>query len=165
VNIPNRKYVDHPAPSVGIMIMLLVGVLALVAAIPGIFQVPLREDPPLFFLAGRAGILLILAILCFYFWPLYSTYYTVSSAGVQVRYGPWTRQYPWSDFTTAYWQKGMFATRIGWPSVTPCVRLSDCVLLQRRAGRLGLYVTPNDSRAFLRRIGEFAPDLTAEAII
>lgn len=162
---PDRKYVDHPAPSVALMAILLLAVCALIAAAPALFQVSSHEAPSLFLWAGRAVNLAILGVLCFYFWPLYSTYYTVSSPGIQVRYGPWTRQYPWSDFSTVYWQRGMFATRIGWPSVTPCVRLTDGVLLKRRERQLGLYITPNDSRAFLRRIAEFAPDLTAETII
>lgn len=161
----DRRYVDHPAPSVGLMAIHLLAFCALIAAVPALLHVPSCEEPSLFLLAGRAVILLSLAFLCFYLWPLYSTYYTLSSAGIQVRYGPWTRQYPWSDFTTAYWQKGLFATRIGWPSVTPCVRLSDGVLLKRRTRQFGLYLTPNDSRAFLMRIAEFAPDLTAEMII
>ena len=161
---PDRKYVDHPAPGMGLMAIHLLSVCALIAAIPAILDVPSREEPWLPFLTVRAGILLILAILCFFLWPLYSTYYTVNSTGIQVRYGPWTRQYRWSDFTTVYWQRGMFATRIGWPSVTPCVRLSDGVLLKRRTGRFGLFLTPNDSRAFIRKIAEFAPDLTAETI-
>ena len=53
-----------------------------------------------------------------------------------------------THFATAYWQRGMFATRIGWPSVTPCVRLTDGVLLKRRAKRFGLYLTPNEPKAF-----------------
>jgi hypothetical protein len=161
----DRKYVDHPAPDIVLMAILLLAVCALIAAIPSILREPSLEEPWLLLLTGLAGLVLILATLCFYFWPLYSTYYTVSSAGIQVRYGPWIREYPWSDFTTVYWQKGMFATRIGWPSVTPCVRLCDGVLLKRRTKRFGLYLTPNDSRAFLRKIAEFAPDLTAEMII
>jgi hypothetical protein len=161
----DRKYVDHPAPGIGLMVFLLLSLGVLIAAIPATLPVTRGAQTPLAFLAGPGFLLLILAILCFYFWPLYATYYTVSSAGLQVRYGPWTRLYPWSDFTAAYWQKGLFVTRIGWPSVTPCVRLANGVLLQRRTRRFGLYLTPNDSRAFLRRIGEFAPALTAETIV
>jgi hypothetical protein len=59
----------------------------------------------------------------------------------------------------------MFATRIGWPTVTPCVRLTNAVLLKRPGKQFGLYLTPNDSRAFLQRIEEFAPELTSEAIL
>ena len=156
-----RKYVDHPAPSIGLMTILLLAIFAAVAAIPTTLSTPASQVSVTIW----AAIGLTVAILCFFFWPLYSTFYTVSSEGLQVRYGPWTRLYPWSDFVTAYWQKGMFATRIGWPSVTPCVRMSNGVLLKRRGKRFGLYLTPNDPRAFLLKIAEFAPDLTAETIL
>jgi len=160
-----RKYVDHPAPSVGLMAILMVAVVAVLAGIPAI----LRSSSPGEFSAIPglvwASIALAVGVLGFYLWPLYTTYYTVSQAGLEVRYGPWTRLYPWSDFVTAYWQKGMFATRIGWPSVTPCVRLTNAVLLKRNAKWFGLYLTPNDPKAFLRRIAEFAPELTSELIV
>ena len=159
-----RKYVDHPAPGIGLMVIFSLIIVFLIPATLQVLQDSARSGHPPSGVAGAAMLLITLAILCFYFWPFYTTYYTVSSSGIQVRYGPWTRQYPWSDFTTAHWQKGVFATRIGWPSVTPCVRLTDGVLLQRRAKAFGLYLTPNDPRAFLRRISEFAPDLTAETI-
>lgn len=152
---------DHPAPGVGVMAILISSVCGLIVAILAMLHMPTAEVPRLAWPIAA----LTLVVVCFYFWPLYSTYYTVSAAGIEVRYGPWIRSYPWSDFAAAYWQRGLFATRIGWPSVTPCVRLSDGVLLKRRAKRLGLYVTPNDPRAFLLKIAEFAPDLTAEAII
>ena len=156
-----RKYVDHPAPSIGLMAILLLAILVTVAAIPATLSTPASQVPVVIWVA----IVLTVVMLCLFFWPLYSTFYTVSSEGLQVRYGPWIRHYAWSDFVTAYWQKGMFATRIGWPSVTPCVRMSNGVLLKRRAKRFGLYLTPNDPRAFLLKIAEFAPDLTAETIL
>ena len=157
----SRKYVDHPAPSVGFVTILLLAIFATVAVIPTTLSAPSSQLPVTIW----AAITLTVAILCLFFWPLYSTFYAVSSEGLGVRYGPWIRHYQWSDFVTAYWQKGMFATRIGWPSVTPCVRLSDGVLLKRRAKRFGLYLTPNDPRAFLLKIAGFAPNLTAETII
>ncbi|HEU5309893.1 MAG TPA: hypothetical protein VFV24_00445 [Candidatus Eisenbacteria bacterium] len=107
---------------------------------------------------------LCLAVVCFYYWPLYATYYTLSHDGIHVRYGPWSRKYAWSEFACATWQRGMFAMRIGWPSVTPCVRLTDAVLLRRNRRGFGLFLTPNDSRAFLRRVSKLAPDLTWESI-
>jgi hypothetical protein len=162
-DLSDRKYVDHPAPGIGLSLLHLLLIGVLIAAIPATVFPGARS--PLAFLTGPGFVLLMLAILCFYYWPLYATYYTVSSAGLQVRYGPWRRLYPWSDFTTAYWQRDVFVTRIGWPSVTPCVRLTDGVLLRRGTRRFGLYLTPNDSRLFIRRIGEFAPALTAETII
>jgi hypothetical protein len=84
---------------------------------------------------------------------------------LHVRYGPWKRSYPWSHFKAAFWQKGMFTSRIGWPSVTPCVRFSNGVQLQRKKGWFALYLTPNDPRAFLARISEFAPELTKETLL
>ena len=162
---PDRKYVDHPAPSVGLMILLTIALGAVLAITPAM----LRPSSPGASSAipglAWAVIALTVGVVGFYFWPLYTTYYTVSEAGLEARYGPWTRRYPWSDFVTAYWQKGMFATRIGWPSVTPCVRLTDCVLLKRRARGFGLYLTPNEPKAFLQRIAEFAPELTSELIL
>jgi len=159
--IADQKYVDHPAPSVGLMVLLLFVLGALLVSIPAVLDPSSGEVPPWFWAVTALPLLVIL----FYFWPLYSTYYTVSATGLEVRYGPWTRRYPWSDFVTAYWQKGMFATRIGWPSVTPCVRLTNCVLLKRAARGLGLYLTPNDPKAFLHRVAEFAPGLTSELIL
>jgi hypothetical protein len=157
----SRKYVDHPAPSVGLMTLHLLAIFITVTVMAETLNTAPSEVPAI----GWAAIILAVAILCFYFWPLFTTFYTVNSEGLRVRYGPWNRHYPWSDFVTAYWQRGMFATRIGWPSITPCVRLSNGVLLKRRAKRFGLYLTPNDPKAFLLKISEFAPDLTEEAIL
>ena len=156
----DRKYVDHPAPSVALMTLLLVALAAVLVVIPTAIDAAAGEKT-----FATVAIGLTVAVLLFFFWPLYSTYYTVSAAGLQIRYGPWRRLYPWADFVVAYWQKGMFVTRIGWPSVTPCVRLTDGVLLKRKTGWFGLYLTPNDPRAFLRKVGEFAPDLTREAVL
>src|SRR5437762_10660882 len=156
----NQKYVDHPAPSPFLMTLFLVALGAVLVVIPTALDAAGGEK---IFVAAALG--LTVAVLCFYFWPLYSTYYTVSAEGLMVRYGPWRRQYPWSDFVTAYWQRGMFVSRIGWPSVTPCVRLTNGVPFKRRTGWFGLYLTPNDPRAFLRKVAEFAPDLTKEAIL
>jgi hypothetical protein len=157
----DRKYVDHPAPSAILMVLLLFTLGALLVAILSMLGRSSGGAP----IAAWALMVLSLGLLCFFFWPLYSTYYTLGQSGLEVRYGPWTRRYPWSDFVTAYWQKGMFATRIGWPSVTPCVRLTNCVLLKRGSRRFGLYLTPNDPKAFLKRIAEFAPGLTSELIL
>jgi hypothetical protein len=156
-----KRYVDHPAPSVVMVAILLLVIGGALTTLPNAADASRGATPVLFWVVISS----ILAITAFYFWPFYSTYYTVSADGIEVRYGPWIRRYPWSDFAAAYWQKGMFATRIGWPSVTPCVRLTNAVLLKRRAKGFGLYLTPNDPKAFIHKIAEFAPDLTAEAIL
>ena len=153
---------DHPAPSVSLMVLLLIAVVGMFAAIPAVLHGSPAERPSILILAVMG---FSLATVCFYFWPFYTTYYTVSPAGLLVRYGPWKREYPWSDFSAAYWRKGMFATRIGWPSVTPCVRLTNAVQLQRKARRFGLYLTPNDPQAFLGKVAEFAPELTKETLL
>lgn len=132
------RYVGHPAPSL------------------------VEEGGPVL---GWVALAIVVGSTLFYVWVFSTTYYTVDAEGLQVRYGPWTRRYPWSDFSAAYWQKGMFASRIGWPSATPCVRLTDAVLLKRKGKWLGLYLTPNDSRAFLGRISELAPELTRETVV
>ena len=156
-----KKYVDHPAPSPALMILLIVVLGALLVSIPAVIEQVSASDLPW---APIAVLGITFLIVCFYFWPLVTTYYTLTPEGLLVRYGPWRRQYTWSEFLNATWQRGMFATRIGWPSVTPCVRLTDAVLLRRRGKFFGLYLTPNDTKAFLKRITELAPDLTREAI-
>ena len=151
-------YIDHPVPSAAVMILLTFVLGVLLVSIPAVIvEVPKGS------VAAIAVVGLGLATICFYFWPLYTTYYMLSPVGLMVRYGPWKRRYDWSEFTDAGWRRGMFTTRIGWPSVTPCVRLTDAVAFRRRRG-FGLYLTPNDTRAFLKRIAEFAPDLTRKAI-
>jgi uncharacterized protein with PQ loop repeat len=157
----STKYVDHPAPSIPTVMFFLAGIVLLVAFFPTVLKTS-GEQLGSFYIAM---LLLTLAILSFYLWPIYSTYYTLSPEGIHVRYGPWKRLYPWSDFKIALWQQGMFATRIGWPSVTPCVRFTNCVQLKRKKGWFPLYLTPNDPRAFLARISEFAPELTKETIL
>jgi len=155
-----RKYVDHPAPSVTLVVLFLFTILFALVMIP-LFYESYHGTPPV-----RAWVPLVAVIgfIGFYFWPIYTTSYTISAEGIEVRYGPWKRSYPWSDFVAAYWQKGMFATRIGWPSVTPCVRMTNAVRLKRPRW-FDLYLTPNDPRAFLQKISELAPQLTAEAIL
>ena len=155
------KYVDHPAPSAVIVLLCLISIIGLGAALVAASGSVHTPVPPPAWGVMVGGV----RVLGFYFWPFYATYYTLSDSGLVVRYGPWTRRYLYSDFVTAYWQRGMFATRIGWPSVTPCVRLTNAVLLKRKSSWFGLYLTPNDPRAFLNTLTRFAPELTREAIL
>jgi hypothetical protein len=157
----SRKYVDHPAPSAPTVMFFLAGIVLLIALIPTLLKSSEGQHGGFYI----AMLLLTLAILSFYLWPIYTTYYTLSPEGIHVRYGPWKRLYPWSDFKAAFWQHGMFATRIGWPYVTPCVRFTNCVQLKRNKGWFPLYLTPNDPRAFLARLSEFAPELTKETLL
>ena len=156
------RYVDHPAPSVVLVVLLILSLAAVFAAAPVVTQTPGAGPFPI---AMIAFLLLVLLILIVFFWAIYKTYYTISAAGVLVHYGPWKRLHPWSGFSAVYWRKGMFATRIGWPTITPCVRLTNAVHLTRKKGWFPLYLTPNDPKAFIQKIGEFAPELTQETIL
>ena len=162
--LTDERFVDHPAPSIGLVTLLTVCTMAIVVALPPLFVTPAEEVPPFFVPAITAIIVLSLGVMCFYFWPIYSTYYTLDRKGVEVKYGPWVRTFTWSEFETAYWQRGMFVTKIGWPSVTPCVRLSNGIVLKRKHKTFGLYLTPNDPEAFIRKIELFAPELTKSMI-
>ena len=156
------SYVDHPTPGVGILAINVFAIAALgyavVFATEGIPRTSFAWIP-LTVMVGS------LALIGFFFWPLYSTYYTLSASGLVVRYGPWTRSYPYTDFAKARWKKGPFATRIGWYSITPCVRLTNAVVLERPSRwKFGLYLTPKDPKAFLEQLSLYAPNLTREAI-
>ncbi|VGO16831.1 hypothetical protein PDESU_05423 [Pontiella desulfatans] len=159
-----QKFVDHPAPSTGLFSIFLFSIAALLASLPLVAaDLPPDEIGRNISIGAFATIGISIAILCFYFWPLFTTYYTMDAHGIVVKYGPWIRRFPWDEFTTAYWQKGMFATRIGWPSTTPCVRLSNGVVLKRKK-KWGLYLTPNSPEAFLQKLDMLAPELTHEMI-
>jgi len=156
------EYVDHPAPSIVFQIMLGTVMVAMLATIPAAIQEASGASPS-FVPLGLAVIFFV--ILGFYFWPLHATYYSLGPAGLRVRYGPWRREYPWDLFRAVRWRKGLFATRIGWPTVTPCVRLTNAVILRRTTGWFDLYLTPRDPEALLRRLSEVAPNLNREGIV
>ena len=147
--------------------LLLFAICALLLGLPAAEADLAGDDvPPLVLPLVITICVLGIALLAFYFWPIYSTYYTLDPNGIEVKYGTWRGFYPWSDFEIAYPQKGMFSTRIGYPSISPCVRLTDGIVLRRkwRSVFFALYLTPNDTQAFMERISEFAPKLTRETM-
>ena len=153
------SYVDHPRPGAGVLAINVFAIAGLACAIVfGIRDTSYIAWFPVTFMGG------CLLLIGFFLWPLYATYYTLSASGLVVRYGPWTRAYPYSDFIEVRWQKGLFSTRIGWPTITPSVRLTNAVVLKRRSSWFGLYLTPRDPKAFLGRLSLYAPDLAREAI-
>lgn len=164
-NLLDERFVDHPAPSIGLMAIMVSAVIGFAVAIPIVLRVPPGEVQSWFIHTLVAVLVLFLAILCFSFWLLYTTYYTLSKDGITVKYGPSVKSYRWEEFKTAYWQKGVFATKIGWASVTPCVRLSNAIALHRENKWWPLYLTPNDPKAFAEKVTLFAPDLTQHMII
>jgi hypothetical protein len=160
-----QRFVDHPAPSVGLFSLMLGSIGLVLFALIMVAAAPKGELPT----GGVIGVYSILgaslAMMCFYVWPLYTTYYIVDRTGITVKYGPWTRVLRWEAFRTVYWQKGMFITKIGMPSINPCVRLSNGLLLPKKNKVLGLYITPNDPRVFIEKITLFAPELTKEMMV
>jgi hypothetical protein len=161
----DQRFVDHPAPSIGLFTLFVGIICLLIAAIPNaISDIPKEElgSPAAIGVYTILGLSIV--ILSFYMWPLYTTYYIVDKSGIMVKYGPWTHVSRWDDFKTVYWQKGMFVSKIGWPSINPCVRLSNGLVLARKHKTWGLYITPNDPEAFIRKIEVFAPELTKEMI-
>jgi hypothetical protein len=113
-----ERYIDHPAPSIG-LVLLFFGIIGfLIAAIPlAIADIPKQELCSSVAISVYAILGFSIAFLSFYFWPLYTTYYIVDKTGITVKYGPWTHVSQWDDFKTVYRQKGMFVTKIGWPSI------------------------------------------------
>ena len=160
-----ETFADHPAPSVGLVTLLIFAGVGFAVAIFFVLQAPSGKLVSCFAPTIAAVLLVFIAIVCFSFWLLYTTYYTLDTNGITVTYGPSTRSYRWEEFRTAYWRKGMFATKIGWPSVTPCVRLTDGIALHREGRWWPLYLTPNDPKAFIERIRRFEPRLTQEMIL
>jgi len=165
MNESNLRFVDHPAPSIGLMTIMLIVAIGCAVVIPSVLRLPPGEVPPWSVPVIVSAACIILAILCLAFWLVYSTYYTLSEAGLTVKYGPSTITYRWDEFRTVYWRKGVFATKIGWVSVTPCVRLSNAVALYRKDKFWPLYLTPNDPRALIEVITLFSPELTKEVIL
>jgi len=161
----DRKFVDHPAPGIGLMAIMILAAVGFAVAMRFVFLIPPGEVPSWFVPTAVALLVFFLAVLCFSFWLVYTTYYILDKKGVTVKYGPWTSTYRWEDFRTVYWRRGAFTTKIGWPSVTPCVRLSNAVALQRKNKWWPLYLTPNDPKAFIEKITLFAPELTQEMIM
>ncbi len=160
-----QKFIDHPAPSIGLFTLLVVIICFLITVIPmAISDMPKEELGSPSAIGIYAVLGFAIAILCFYLWPLYTTYYIVDDNGITIKYGPWTRVSQWNEFKMVYWQKGMFVSKIGVPSITPCVRLSNGLVLPRKHKTWGLYITPNDPEAFIRKIELFAPELTKEMI-
>ena len=161
----DKKFVDHPAPSVGLVAIMIFAAMSFIVAIGFVLQMPSGEVSSWIVAAIVAVLIGFVAILCLAFWLLYTTYYTMDKNGITVKYGPSTKTYRWDEFRTVYWRKGMFATKIGWASVTPCVRLSNAIALHRKNKFWPLYLTPNDPKAFIEKITLFAPELTQEIII
>ncbi|MFH1108975.1 MAG: hypothetical protein V1790_07260, partial [Planctomycetota bacterium] len=72
-NQTQDRYIDHPAPSVGLMTLLIVGLCGLIAGLPcAVADLPADDVPAFLQPLVTAVIVLGLGVIFFYFWPLYS---------------------------------------------------------------------------------------------
>ena len=160
----SRNFVDHPAPSTGLMILLVLSTIGMIVIIPVALQAPAFQEPAWVTPVVVTAAVFCLLILGYSFWLLDSTYYILDEKGLTVKFGPSVKTYRWADFKTIYWRRGVFTTKIWSPFVTPVVRLSNTVSLQRKHSIWPLNLTPNDPKRFIERIDAFAPQLTQEML-
>lgn len=149
-------YIDHPQPGTGLIIIMALFLIGFLVALPAV----LLADEALWI---RALICILLgsgiAVLVFAFKLVHNTWYQIDHQGLVVKYGSAKTSFPWSEFKDARHKPGLFALKIGWLRVTPCVRLSNAVVLRRQNANFPLYLTPSDPMDFLDRIRQIQPDL------
>jgi hypothetical protein len=149
-------YTDHPLPSINLLLLLGSFFLGFLALIPIILQTTLFEGyKPL-----AIGILILfIAVITYAVTLIHNTYYTIHQDGIDIKYGNQVSSYVWSEFREITWKKGIFALKIGWRNITPCVRLGSALVLRRRQGPFPLFITPTDPEFFLDKIRQIYPSL------
>ena len=152
----NLPFADHPKPGSGLIVVMALFLIGFLAALPAVLLadawLPLR-------VLISALLALFAGILIYAFWLLHNTWYKLDREGIEVKYGPAKVSYPWSDFNNARHKPGIFALKIGWMGMTPCVRLKNAVVLRRENSRIPLYLTPSDPLTFLEKIRQLEPQL------
>lgn len=149
-------YIDHPRPGVGLLILMALFLSGFLAALPAVLLADARL--PLRILIS-ALLVIFAGILIYSFWLLHNVWYRIDGEGIEVKYGPAKVSYPWGEFKNARHKSGIFALKIGWLGVTPCVRLKNAVVLRKENSRIPLYLTPSAPRTFLEKIRQVAPQL------
>ncbi len=149
----NDKFIDRPFPSL-ILIILISLVLVL-----GLIAVPIG-----FKLIGKIRLFgAILVIISSIVAILYTsltllalvwTKYSLNRSGIDIRFGIWHRNFAWQEINGFYQHKGFFATKVSLPGATPCVRLTNAVILKLTTGKL-IYLTPKDTDKMLSKIALF----------
>jgi hypothetical protein len=151
-----NTYYDHPQPSRSLQAILALFFLTFLA---GIGTILLTNA-----FTGYQGLLigpmLILeSVILYAFWLIDNVSYQIGQAGISVKFGSVTTDYTWDEFQDAYWKKGIFALKIGWHRISPCVRLRSAVVLRRTDRRPPLNLTPSDPGEFLEYIAQIQPRL------
>lgn len=149
------SYVDQPAPS--FFLLIIIGIVLIL----GLLGVPWG-----FYLVGKISLVgSIFIISCAFFALFYTsltllalgtTKYSLDKTGIDIRFGIWHRFFVWQEIKGFYQQKGFFANKVNLPGATPCVRLSNAVVLKLATGKL-IFLTPKDSFKMLEKIAGFIP--------
>jgi hypothetical protein len=149
-------FTDHPQPGSGLLVIMSLFLIGFLIAIPLIWLGEMDICLRVFFCTP---LVIFTAILVYAFWLLHNTWYRVNQDGLTVKYGLAEVSYLWTEFEDARYRPGVFALKIGWLGVTPCVRLKNALLFKRKNSRVPLYLTPSDSEEFLEKICNLQPDL------
>jgi hypothetical protein len=154
----NDIFIDRPFPSLLLIILIsLVLVLGLLAAPIGfnlIGKIRLFGAIFVIIISGVAILYTSLTLIA-----LVSTKYSLDQTGLDIRFGIWHRVFAWNEINGVYQYKGFFATKVGLPGETPCVRLTNAVILKLTTGKL-IYLTPKDTDKMLSKITWFISKFT-----
>ena len=149
-------YIDHPCPGAGLLIIMALFLSGFLVALPAVLLADAR-------LALRilisALLVIFTGILIYSFWLMHAVWYKVDGDGIEVKFGSAKSSYPWSDFKDARHKPGIFALKIGWLRMTPCVRLKNAIVLRRENSRIPLFVTPSIPEEFLEKVRQIEPRL------
>lgn len=150
------SFTDHPAPGSGLLLIMALFLIGFLAAVPAVLLSVISLG-----IRILVCILLVIfiGILIYAFWLLHNAWYEVDRAGLVVKYGQAEIDFKWNGFKSAHHIPGVFALKIGWLGVTPCVRLKNAVLLCRNNSRVPLFLTPSNPRDFLDKIRLIQPNL------
>ncbi len=149
----NDQFIDRPFPSLLLIFLIsLVLVLGLLAAPIGFSLIgKIKLFGAIFvIISSIVAILYTSTTLLALVW----TKYSLNHFGIDIRFGIWHRAFAWQEINGFYQHKGFFATKVSLPGETPCVRLTNAVVLKLTNGRL-IYLTPQDPDKMLSKITLF----------
>jgi len=151
----NDKFIDRPFPSLLLIILIsLVLVLGLLAVPIGFYLIGKIKLFGAIFVIIISGVAILYTSLTLI--ALCSTKYSLDRTRIDIRFGVWHRSFTWQDINGFYQHKGFFATKVSLPGETPCVRLTNAVILKLTTGKL-IYLTPKDTDKMLSKITQYIP--------
>ena len=154
-------FTEDPRPGLGLLLIMGVFTLFFLA---GLLVVFIWNILPPYQVWISIVLVFFILILLYGFWMVFNTSYILDRDGITVKFGLATSRYDWNEFSSIRLKQGLFTLKIGWLGVTPCVRLSNAVLLGRMNSRIPLYLTPDDTQEFMQRILHLRPSLGSKAI-